>query len=418
MSYGRARGNAAWTFADQALSSLTNAALAIVVARSVDTWAFGAFSLALIIFSFVIGMARAIIGEPFVIRFAAAAPAGRLAGMRSATGTALTLGCVAGAAVAAVALLFHGRSESAMLALAVSLPGLVLQDAWRFVFFAQGRPKAAAINDLVWTLTQVVLMTAALHRQHTSVMDITLAWGASATLAAVVGCYQARAIPLPLSSWSWVKETRRTNLPLALGYAVNMSAVHGSTMAVGAVLGLPAVAALRAAQVLLGPLNLIFAAFNAYALPLYARRWAVGDRLVSLSAGGSLGLAGLATAWVGVLVFLPDSVGEALLRDNWEGADQVMLASGLVVIAGALVLGASNALMAMDRVDLSLRVTLVQAPLFLLGVTGAAWWGVEAAAYGFAVAQVIGLLLCWSMFLGQLPPFVARHRSPARMRMR
>ena len=37
-----------WTFSDQALSSVTNAALAIVVARSVDSERFGAFALALV----------------------------------------------------------------------------------------------------------------------------------------------------------------------------------------------------------------------------------------------------------------------------------------------------------------------------------------------------------------------------------
>lgn len=40
------RSRMLWTFADQALSSLTNAALAIVVARSVSKDDFGAFGLA------------------------------------------------------------------------------------------------------------------------------------------------------------------------------------------------------------------------------------------------------------------------------------------------------------------------------------------------------------------------------------
>src|SRR4051812_2323833 len=70
-SGGNAR-RALWTFADQALSSLTNFALTIVIARAVGADSFAAFALALLTFSFVIGLSRAMIGDPYVIRFSAA----------------------------------------------------------------------------------------------------------------------------------------------------------------------------------------------------------------------------------------------------------------------------------------------------------------------------------------------------------
>ncbi len=58
-----------WTFADQALSSLANFALSIVVAREVSEDDFGSFSLMLVTFTFLIGLGRAGIGDPYVIRF-------------------------------------------------------------------------------------------------------------------------------------------------------------------------------------------------------------------------------------------------------------------------------------------------------------------------------------------------------------
>jgi O-antigen/teichoic acid export membrane protein len=177
------------------------------------------------------------------------------------------------------------------------------------------------------------------------------------------------------------------------------------------------VAALRAAQVLLGPLNLVFAAFNAFTLPMFARRFADTRSLLRVGVAGSAVLGAVSTAWVAVLVLIPDSLGWAILGRNWEGADSVMLPSGLLLIAGALVLGASNGLMAMRRADLMLRVTIVQAPLFLLGVGGALWWDVVAAAYGFAVAQSVGLVATWWVFVGaSTRPANSRHAArPSRL---
>ena len=36
------------------------------------------------------------------------------------------------------------------LAFALVQPGILIQDSWRFVFFADGRPEMAAANDVVW----------------------------------------------------------------------------------------------------------------------------------------------------------------------------------------------------------------------------------------------------------------------------
>ena len=105
-----ARSRVFWTFADQALSSLTNAALALVVAKAVTRDEFGAFSLALVTFSFVVGLGRSAIGDPFVVRFTDAEPATRRRATAQATGAALVFGAgaallCAGAAMIAVALL-------------------------------------------------------------------------------------------------------------------------------------------------------------------------------------------------------------------------------------------------------------------------------------------------------------------------
>jgi O-antigen/teichoic acid export membrane protein len=399
VSYG-GRSRIIWTFADQALSSLTNAALAIVVARSVSDDDFGAFAIALATFSFVVGLVRAFVGDPFVVRFSAANEQERRRGTAHASGAALTLGVLASLVCLIAAAIVAGVLGSALIALAVALPGLMLQDTWRHMFFAAGRPKAATINDLVWTVLQFGLLGLLLTQGRESVFLITLAWGVSAVVAAFVGYLQTGVRPSVSATWSWLQETKDIGVQLGLGFTINMGSINLVTYAIGGVVGLAAAGALRASQTVLGPLNLLFAGFNAFVLPLLSRAAVAGDRLMRTALLGSSALTAVASVWVTILVLLPADIGRALLGDSWAGADRVMLPAGLVLLAGALVLGASNSLVALSRADLMLRVTGLQAPLMLILGIGGAWLdGVVLAAYGLATAQMIGTAFCWFLFV-------------------
>jgi O-antigen/teichoic acid export membrane protein len=396
----RGRGRIVWTFADQALSSLTNAALAIVVARTVTDGDFGAFALAVLTYGFIVGLVRTFVGEPFVVRFTAVGDAERRRGTAHATGAALSFGLLAAVGCLAAAALVGGLTAATLTALALSLPGLMLQDTWRHLFFAAGRPAAATINDLVWTVLQFGLLGVLLAGGSDSLFLITLAWGVSASVAAAVGYLQTGIAPSPRATVSWVRETRDISVRLGLGYAINMGAINLVTYVIGGIVGLAAVGALRAAQTVLGPLNLLFAGFNSFILPMLSRAAAAGERLRRTAILGSAALAVVSSAWIALLVLMPPSLGQAILGDSWEGAHRVMLPSGLLLLAVGLVLGASNSLVALSRSDLMLRVTTVQAPaMLLLGGLGAWRGGVVAAAYGVAIAQAIGVSFCWFLFL-------------------
>jgi O-antigen/teichoic acid export membrane protein len=125
-----------------------------------------------------------------------------------------------------------------------------------------------------------------------------------------------------------------------------------------------------------------------------------GGRLIKQSMAASLAVGVMASTWVGILVVVPDSIGSHILGKSWQGAHSVMLPSGIVSIAVAFVIGASLGLKALQRADQMLRVTFLQAPIMLvLGALGGWRWGAPGAAWGFAIAQVFGLVVCWSIFL-------------------
>ena len=418
------RGRAAWTLADQALSSLTNFGLAILVAGSVSAAAFGAFSIALLTFSFVIGVNRATVSDPLMIRFSAAPPGELRDAVRRAAGAALVLGVGAGALCAAAGLAVHRDARTALVALGLALPGLLVQDTWRYGFFAAGRPAAATANDLVWTVVQFALVGVLLLTGHGSVLLFTLAWGGAALAAGVVGCLQLGTLPDPSRAARYWRESRHLSARMGIDFVLNMGAVNLATYLVGAIVGLAGVGGLRAAQTLLGPLQLLFSGLSSFVLPVFSRRAAAGARIKRTAATTAAVAGTLATAWVLVLLALPHPLGVALLGDSWDGARRVMLASGVVSISVAVAMGASLGLKALSRPDLLLRVTLVQAPLIVgLGAYGAVTSGTAGAAVGFAIAQAVGAALSWLGFTaaerpGPLPA-AGRHRAgPADRRLR
>jgi O-antigen/teichoic acid export membrane protein len=309
-------------------------------------------------------------------------------------------GIVAGVICALGSLLVTGQARLALLALAPALPGLVLQETWRQTFFAEGRPRAAAINDLIWTVIQFGLLGVVFARGDDSVVIFTLIWGFSASVAALVGIVQAGVRPKISNAVAWFRETRDLNVRMALDFALNMGAFNLAITVVGVIVGLAGLGSLRAAQQVLGPLNLLFAGLSAFFLPVLARQAGAGRRLFHLSLAASAACGAVAGTWVLILVLIPDSVGEAILGDSWAGARSVMIGSGLIAVAVAFVLGPSLGLKALGRADQMLRVTFLQAPIMLAFGTFGAWqWGAVGAAYGFAIAQIFGLVVCWTIFL-------------------
>src|SRR5512132_2072207 len=176
-----------WGVADQAVSSLTNLAVAIHVARSLGTSELGAFSIAFATYQVALNASRGLATDPLVVRYSGVEdPSWRWAVARS-TGMAITVGVIIGVCCGVAGLLLSGSTGAALVALGVTLPGLLLQDSWRFAFFSVGRGGQALANDLVWAISLVLILTTMIAPAPRSVSWSILAWGGSATLAAVVG---------------------------------------------------------------------------------------------------------------------------------------------------------------------------------------------------------------------------------------
>jgi O-antigen/teichoic acid export membrane protein len=403
-----------WTTTDQMVSSATNAALSILVARQVSAEEFGAFALAFVVFMYAVGICVALVSDPLTVRFSGVGRRERQDAIAQSAGAAVVLGVALGLLVAPVGLVLGGELGPLLLVLSLFLPGLLLQNHWRLAFFASGWPRSAFANDAVWAVLQIGGVVALIATGRGSPATYLAVWGASATVAAIVGARQAGVLPRPSAARSWVRDHQDIGLRFTWGFLLNQGAFNTAFVVVGVISGAAAVGAMRAAQVLVGPVRVAFAALNSYALPLMVRLVAENRRLgrpALLMSGVS---AAITVLWTALLASLPDSVGRALLGETWTQAGDLLVLYGLQVGAIGVGAGAIAGLRAFAEAGLTLRVILLQAPLALaLGALGAWLDGARGAVLGLFVTQALGAVYSWWLFWKASREREPRPRTPA-----
>jgi O-antigen/teichoic acid export membrane protein len=380
------------------MSSLTNFAVTIFIARSLLPAQFGAFSLAYVTYSFVLHASRGLATDPLLVRFSNAdLPAWRRA-VANCTGTAAAVGMVSGVCVLGVAALLGGTARSAFLALGLTLPALMLQDSWRYSFFAIGRGSQAFLNDLIWASALVPGLLIVRVTGHQTVFWFVLVWGASAAVAAAVGPLQARVIPRLLAALEWVSRHR----DLSLRYFAENTSISGAgqlrTYALGIITGLAAVGYLQAASTLLGPFLVIFMGMSLVTVPEAARVLRKSPqhlRLFCVLVG--VGLAVICLAWgLALMVLLPRGLGNDTLGPIWRPAYKLILPLTLSLMGACVTAGATAGLHALGASPRSLRAQIFSSSLYLsCGIGGALIAGLLGAVYGAILATWVGALLWW-----------------------
>ncbi|MEV4261827.1 hypothetical protein [Kribbella sp. NPDC049584] len=385
-----------WGLADQAVTSLVSFLVGVVVARQLGALQFGAFSLAWVTYGVVLNISRGLGTDPLAVRFSGLErPVWRTAVAKS-SGMAIVVGLGTGAICALVGLLLGGHAGQAFIALGIVLPGLMLQDSWRFAFFASGQGGKAFVSDITWALGLVPLLYLA--SQHASVTLFVLAWGGAGVFAALVSGLQAGILPRPGLARRWLSEHRDLSLRY-LTENVTLSGAYQLRMyGLGAFAGVAAVGTVRGAEMLLGPFFIVLSGIGLVAVPEAARVLRRSVRalpLFCLALGGAQALAAL--AWGLLLLFaLPDKWGHALLGEVWLTASALVLPATLSVACAGFNTGAAAGLRALGIARRSLKAQLCASAFYLVGgVVGGALDGARGSAWGAACATFAAAFVWW-----------------------
>ncbi|MFD5844340.1 MATE family efflux transporter [Streptomyces chartreusis] len=388
-------GRLSWGLADQAASSISNFAVGIYVARSLGVTAFGVFSLAWVTYGVVLNVSRGLATDPLVVRFSGVPDAAWRGAVARSSGTALGVGAAIGAACVVVGLALGGQVGPAFACLGVMMPGLLLQDAWRYAFFAAGTGRKAFVNDVVWGVALVPAMVLA--ARAGSVAAFVLAWGASATVAAGYGYVQSGILPRTAQARAWLREQR----DLGYRYLVENVSLSGASQlrayGLGAIVGVGAVGAVRGAELLLGPFLAVLMGLSLVTVAEAARVLRrAPDRLgrFCLLLGGGQAVAAL--CWGGALLLMPDRLGELVLGDVWHSAAQLIVPVTLGVAGAGLGTGAAAGLRALAAARRSLRCQLFASACYVAGgLGGAALAGTVGSAWGVATATLAASAVWW-----------------------
>ena len=316
------------------------------------------------------------------------------------TGTATTVGLVAGAIILAAAALLSGTARLAFLALGLTLPGLLLQDSWRYSFFALGRGSQAFLNDTVWTLALMPALCCC-GRPATRTCSGSSSPGVPRHRAAAIG--RCRPASLPgcrrrgngcRATVTSGRATWRREPPTALRPSCATTASASS-------LGLAAVGYVQAATTLMGPFMVIFFGMGLVTLPEAARILRRSPRHLPLFCLlVSAGLAILALAWgVVLLVALPRGLGHLMLGNLWKPTYPLVLPITILVMGGMRQRRRRHGpARPGSRAAKPARHAHRVGAGVVLGIAGRVAGGAVGAMIGVAVASWIGALLFWRQF--------------------
>ena len=394
-------GRFGWGLADQLLSSATNFLLALLVARTVGPRDLGAFTVAYATFTFSLGAVRAIAGELLVVRHSAVSADEWRYGVKGAAGTALMAGIVVGVGCLIAGVRVGEPFQTVLSIVGISLPFLLLQDVWRFAFFARGHGGAAFLNDLVWAVATFAAFAVLRYFDVASISSFTFGWAAAGSLAALVGMFQLKVLPSGVSAAvKWLRHHRDIGPRFFAEFAVSTGVSSLTLFAIGAIAGLDELGRLRAGEIVLGPLNVLFAGAGLVAtaegvrlLHESPRRLVLGCRWLSFSVTAGV------VAWGALVLFVPRSIGEAVLRANWDAARSLLPLLVFALIGYGSSFGASIGLRSMAAARRSLRARCIDGVLTLLfGVAGAYLAGAKGVAWGYAVTGCSRSLNAWWQF--------------------
>ena len=410
----RAVMRAGWGVADQVLSSVVNFSLGVAVARTGTPTDFGIYSLIFSAYLISINVARPLGVEPLIITFVERSATVWRDQLRAASGLVV----VAGAMLSLVALLIGlgfvyllGQMAGlAFVVLGIGLVGLVLQDTWRLAFFAERRGADAFVNDLVWATVMGAAIVALTVTGQASVVTLVAAWAIGGNVAALAGIARVGVTPAPRRAGWWWATQRALARPLLVEHIVTNVAGEAIPYLVGIIAGISAVAAMRAAQLLLGPFNILLQALGLIALPEAVRIAARSRTRLIEAAVAFSGFLASAVIIVGlVMANLPDQVGTAILGQTWALAQSVLIPYTFLIAGAMAAAGPTIGLRAIGQAFESMVVGATRSGLSLIGaVVGAAGQGATGATLGMAVGQWAGAAATWWRFLARV-----RTRNPA-----
>lgn len=385
-----------WVLADTALGSLTNAGLTIGLARVVSAGEYGAFALSFTIFALVQSVSKAVNNEVIVIAYAGRDPHEQKRAALLAASGAVSVGAVSGAVAFFAGVLTGGSVGLCLMAMGLCLPALMFQDHWRSTFIAFGRPRNAFFLDLLWAVLWASAFAVLIQYGVRTAALFVMVWGGAALVAGLWGAAVERTGLAWRGTLDWFRTHREISVPSMANTFATLGSLQIAFLLISVLGSVEDLGALRGAQTLLGPLNIVGFALLSFAVPELVRAQ-LGRRALM---GAALAMSGVllvvTIVWGAILLSLPPAIGRELLGDTWAGARETLPGLVLYLCLSNCTIGAAALMRSLNRVKSVLMITSVLGPLIIVcALAGVLLAGAPGAAFGFAVAGGLMVVPWW-----------------------
>lgn len=392
------RNGVAWGLLGHVASSAANFVVIILAARALTPGDFGAFVVAMTWILTVAIVVRGLTSDVLASAHSADSDERLRWAVRVAATTALIASLPPAVLSVLISLMVDETLAPAMLVAAVLMPGIVLQDYLRYALIVRRKAKAMFLNDLFWGVIQVpfLLVAAAL---GSAAWVLLLAWGLGGVAAAVLGMVQAGTwFARPAAAGGWLREQRGMWPYYVLDNLLNQANNFGLILLVSLTTTLPQVGAVRAVMTVYAPLTILGRGLIGVGVPELVRRRQDPGSIRRVALWISWVIMSVSGVYVVLALFIPDSLGSALLGATWELTEPLLLLTGVAVAAGMFTMGIVIGIRSLGAGKEGLTARIVTTVLVLACVTvGSVIDGAYGVVAALALLAPVQMVVWWRL---------------------
>lgn len=394
----RMRIGVVWGFLDQAISSVTNFGLFLLVGRWFGPARLGIVSVGFAAYVLCLVLYRALLSSPLVV-----ASGSEVGGaLRTVTGRGIAASLILASAASLVLVLLGfvvpGDIGTGLLLFAPWVGPALIQDAWRSILFRDSRGAAAALNDAAWL--GVMLACLPIAWSIRSEWIVVSSWGLGSTAGAALGFLQTRyPVLLTRASWRWWRtEIWPMGKWFGLDRVVLNVGTQGSILLLANVLDARSIGGLRAVQSVFTPLSLLGPSIVLPGLPAVERAlrtskrdaWRVAMRLTALITLVALGYVVVVGIW-----------GNHILSALFGRSFLLFRSLTLPIAVGQIFLAAGVGLVLLLQASRQGSALLVSRAVGSLLMLGGAWTlarthSIVGAAWGLAIGSLVTVVCLYA----------------------
>jgi O-antigen/teichoic acid export membrane protein len=389
------------TVIDQGFSSLSNFALAGIVAHYSGAHEIGVYAIVASTVIVAQGIVRSSTSDCMLTRSETdddvMAPFER-GGYLSA----VILASIMGLLIAVASLFLTSGFEGPLLAIAIGFPFMAMQDFSRYIGISRHDPGYAIRLDAAWLVLFIAFFVVEKKIDHTSLTWLVGAWSASGGL---VGLWTARS-HLTLTEVRsllrfWIHSEGSIGWKFAGQFLLSSSWSYVIFYVLAFVLSVAALGVIKLAQLAMGPLSVASVGLQSAMIAMAAKKFPLQPkRTLRFIFFLATGTAAVTTGWTLLVYFLPVHPMTKALGPTWPSARHVVIYVGLWFIIGSWTGAAAAGLRALRAAKENLWLAVVLIPfLFVPPLVGAEMGGLHGAVIGAVFSNVFSCIFTWAVLI-------------------